>query len=118
MYLPQFFKENYPAVRLCIKHINKETVEQYQKEERTLMAKRLRSSRYRVKDLIDIMNIDRISTEEKVNQLKTELAAHFQDPSFEKCRNMGEILKKNLKLTLLKPMRQLDKKRVDTFNNF
>lgn len=118
MYLPQFFKENYPAVRLCIKHINKETVEQYQKEERTLMAKRLRSSRYRVKDLIDIMNIDRISTEEKVNQLKSELAIHFQDPSFEKCRNMGELLKKNLKLTLLKPMRQLDKKRVDSFNNF
>ena len=118
MYLPQFFKENYPAVRLCIQHIDKETVKQYQKEERTLIAKRLRSSRYRVKDLIDIMNIDRISTEEKVNQLKSELAVHFQDPTFEKCRNMGEVLKKNLKTTLLKPMRQLDKKRNDSFQNF
>lgn len=118
MYLPQFFKENYPAVRLCIKHISKEGSQQYQKEERTLIAKRLRSSRYRVKDLIDIMTIDQISTPEKVNMLKGELAIHHDDPTFERCRNMGEILKKNLKTTLLKPMRMLDKKKQNTFQNF
>lgn len=118
MYLPQFFKENYPAVRLCIQHITREATQQYQKEERTLIAKRLRSSRYRVKDLIDIMTIDRISTAEKVDQLKRELAIHHQDPSFERCRNMGEILKKNLKTMLLKPMRMLDKKKQDTFRRF
>lgn len=118
MYLPQFFKENYPAVRLCIKHINKEGAQQYQKEERTLIAKRLRSSRYRVKDLLDIMTIDVMSTPEKVAMLKKELALHHHDPSFEKCRNMGEILKKNLKTTLLKPMRLLDKKKQNTFHKF
>lgn len=110
MYLPQYFKENYPAVRLCITHIGRETMMQYQKEERTLIAKRLKSSRYRVKDLVDIMIKDRISTDEKVNQLKHELAEHFNDDSFLKCRNMGEILKKNMKVTLLKPMRNLDRR--------
>lgn len=111
MYLPQFFKENLPAVKLVLKHIPRETAAQYQKEERTLIAKRLRSSRYRVKDLLDIMTIDRISTPKKVNILKKELAEHFEDKGFLKCKNMGEILKKNLKVTLLKPMRNLDKKK-------
>lgn len=118
MYLPQFFKENYPAVRLCIQHIGREAVNQYQKEERTLIAKRLKSSRYRVKDLLDIMQIDEISTPEKVDQLKRDLATHFQDPSFLRCRNMGEVVKKNLKMTLLKPMQSLDKRKENTFQNF
>ncbi len=109
MYLPQFFSENWKAVKLCLQNISRETAYQYQKEERTLIAKRLRSSRYRTKDLIDLMIIDRISTPEKVNQLKKELADHFEDQSFLKCRNMGEIVKKNLKVTLLKPMRKLSK---------
>lgn len=115
MYLPQFFKENFPAVKLCIKHIPRETVIQYQKEERTLIAKRLRSSRYRLKDLLDIMCRDKISPPEKVDQLKKELALHFEDPSFLKCRNMGEVLKKNLKVTLLKPMRKLEKQKPSIF---
>lgn len=110
MYLPQFFKENIRAVELCIQLIPHETAKQYQKEERTLIAKRLRSSRYRVKDLLDIMCVDKISVPEKVNQLKKELAAHYNDPTFLKCRNMGEVVKKNLKMTLLKPMRSLSKK--------
>lgn len=110
MYLPQYFKENFPAVRLCMKHIGKETTYQYQKEERVLMAKRLRSSRYRVKDLLDIMTIDQISTPDKVEQLKLELSEHFNNPKFLKCRNMGEVVKENLKQTLLKPMRSLDTK--------
>ncbi len=109
MYLPQFFKENYPAVRLCIQHIKKEVVQQYQKEERTLIARRLRNQRYRLKDLLDIMTNDNISTPEKTDQLKHELSEHFDDPSFLKCRNMGEILKKHLKVTLLKPMRNLER---------
>jgi len=118
MYLPQFFKENWPAVKLCLKSISQETAIQYQKEERALIAKRLRSSRYRTKDLLDIMVKDNISTPEKVVQLKTELAEHFKDPSFLKCRNMGEILKKNLKVTLLRPMQMLSKNKVHSTNLF
>lgn len=110
MYLPQFFKENYLAVDLCTKYISSEALKQYQTEERTLMAKRIRTSRYRIKDLVDIMMIDKISTFEKVKQLRQELAEHFEDSSYLTCKNMGEILKKNLKKTLLKPMRMLSTK--------
>ena len=42
MYLLQFFKENAKFVTLSLKHISKESVQQYRQEERSLMAKRLR----------------------------------------------------------------------------
>ena len=116
MYLPQFFKENYPMVKLGIDLITPETAFQYQKEERVLIAKRLRSMRYRLKDLLDIMCKDQISNIEKVERLKKELANHFQDEKFLKCKNMGEIVKKNLKVTLLKPMRQISEK--DQMKNY
>ena len=116
MYLPQFFKENYPAVRLSIQHIKLEAVKQYQQEERSLIARRLRNSRYRLKDLLDIMCIDQISTPEKVEKLKHELADHFQEVSFLRCRNMGEILKKHLKMTLLKPMQKLEREATSPHN--
>ncbi|MFK7899954.1 MAG: hypothetical protein AB8B61_04265 [Cyclobacteriaceae bacterium] len=110
MYLPQFFKENNPLVKLGMQLITPETAFQYQKEERVLIAKRLRSMRYRLKDLVDIMTTDNISNPEKVKQLREELAVHFNDKTFLKCRNMGEIVKKNLKVTLLKPMRLINRK--------
>ncbi len=117
MYLPQYFKENNPAVNLCTRLIGVDTAYQYQKEERVLIAKRLKSTRYRVKDLLDIMTIDQISTPEKVDQLKYELSGHFHNHKFMKCTNMGDIVKENLKQTLLKPMRSLDR-RYETFQNF
>ena len=73
LYLPQFFKENYAFVDLCLKHLNKESIAQYQAEERTLITFRLASSRYRIKELLDIMAKDEISTPEKIAQLKHEL---------------------------------------------
>jgi hypothetical protein len=107
IYFPQFFKENYPAVKLCLKHITRETAFQYQKEERTLMARRLKTSRYRLKDLIDTMMKDTIAPHEYVVELRGELAEYFKDDSYHECKNMGEILKKNLKKTLLSPMRKI-----------
>src|SRR5215475_428816 len=70
MYLPQFFKENNPFVETCLKHLNKDSIEQYQTEERTLMTFRLASARYRILKLLDIMVADIISTPEKTAQLK------------------------------------------------
>jgi len=103
LYLPQFFKENKAFVDLSLKHLNKDSIEQYQAEERTLMTFRLASARYRIKELLDIMSKDNISTPEKVNQLKTELGAQYNNINvFKKCNSMGQILKRNLKQTLQK----------------
>ncbi len=103
LYLPQFFKENKAFVDLSLKYLDKDSIAQYQAEERTLMTFRLASARYRIKELLDIMSRDKISTPEKLNQLKAELGAYYgNSPAFFKCRSMGQLLKRNLKQTLQK----------------
>lgn len=96
LYAPQFFKENFPFVDLCMKYLNENTVKQYQSEERSLMARRIRSSHYRVNQLLQVMAGETLSTPEKTNQLKTELAEHYKDPDFLTCNSMGEIMKCSL----------------------
>ncbi len=102
LYLPQFFKENYTYVEIAMAHLNKESIEQYQFEERTMITFRLASSRYRIKELLDIMGKDTISTADKTKQLTKELNAHFSTHSFSRCKSMGEVVKRQLKQTLQK----------------
>ena len=109
LYIPQFFKENIAFVDLCIKHLNKDSIEQYQAEERTLMAFRVASSRHRLMELLNIMAKDAISTAEKLLELKTALAAHFQNPAFLKCRSMGQLVKRQMKQTLQKNLALIQK---------
>jgi len=100
LYLPQFFKENYAIVELCTKLLTRESFEQYRKEERSLIARRVRLSRYKIKDLMDVIVQDEISSKEKTEHLKKELAKHYSNDGFLKCRSMGEIVKKSLALAL------------------
>ncbi|HRH60628.1 MAG TPA: hypothetical protein PL045_08665, partial [Chitinophagaceae bacterium] len=102
LYLPQFFKENKPFVNAVMEHLDKESIAQYQTEEHTLLAFRLASSRYRIKELADIMHDDEISKPEKIVQLRNELAEYFQSPMFLKCNTMGQLVKAQLKQTLRK----------------
>lgn len=109
LYLPQFFKDNFPFVDLCLKCLNKESIDQYQTEERTMMALRLASSRYRIKDLLDIMSEDVISTPEKIKQLAEQLSEHHHSPQFLKCRSAGDLVKMNLKFILRKNLKLIPK---------
>jgi hypothetical protein len=104
LYLPQFFKENFELVQLAQKHLDKNSIAQYQTEERTLIAFRLLSSRYRVKELLDIMHDDTISKPEKIKQLSEDLAASFKQPAFLRCTTMGQMVKTQLKQTLRKSL--------------
>ncbi len=104
LYLPQFFKENYRFVELAQKLLDANSIKQYQTEERTMMTFRLVSSRYRVKELLDIMTEDEISKNEKINQLKNELASHFNQPFYTKSKTMGQLVKTHLKQTLRKSL--------------
>jgi hypothetical protein len=104
LYLPQFFKENYSFVQLAQHYLDKNSIAQYQTEERTMMAFRLVSARYRVKELLDIMHDDTISKPEKIHQLSEELAAHFKQPAYLRCTTMGQMVKTHLKQTLRKSL--------------
>ena len=102
LYFPQFFKENFPFVQLCLSHLNNESIAQYQFEERTMITFRLVSSRYRIKELLDIMKDDEISTPEKMQQLIEELNNYHNTNHFSRCKSIGDIVKTNLKQTLRK----------------
>ena len=100
LYLPQFFKENKAFVDMAAAHLNRESIEQYQVEERTLIAFRIASSRYRILDLLNIMTKDTISTPEKRQQLQHELAEHFDNANFLKFKTMGQVVKQTLRCSL------------------
>jgi hypothetical protein len=105
-YLPQYFKENNPIIYLGIKYMSHETVKQYQLEERSMIAARIRSNLSRVQELLGIMQRSRISTIEKVALLKRELNQHHKTDAFNHCQSMGEIVLTNIELLLRKEFEQ------------
>ena len=104
-----FLKKIIRLLNYAFTHLNKESIEQYQFEERTMITFRLASSRYRIKELLDIMTKDEISTPQKVTQLKTELGEYLHNTVFKKCHSMGEVVKTQLKQTLQKNLMLVQK---------
>jgi len=100
LYLPQFFKENLKVVEFCRSLLDQKTIIQYQKEERTLITKRLLSSRRKLQRLISIMEKDILSKPEKVSHLAKDLAKYHNTEQFLKCKSMGDVLKLHLKKLL------------------
>jgi hypothetical protein len=100
VYMPQYFKQNNPLIELGIKLMTPESVWQYQIEERSMIASRLKSESQRVYDLMDVMSKDEIAPAENVDQLKNELAKHYNDDRFLACQTMGEIVWHSLELVM------------------
>jgi hypothetical protein len=100
VYLPQYFKQNNPILQVGFEVLTPESVRQYQREERALIANRVKTSKYILKDVLDAMIADTLSTPDYEQSLKQDLCRHYNTSDFERCKNMGEILKMNLKLVL------------------
>ncbi len=100
VYMPQYFKQNNSLIELGMKLMTPESVWQYQIEERSMIASRLKSENQRVYDLMDVMSKDEIAPLENVDQLKSELAKHYQDDRFLACQTMGEIVWHSLELVM------------------
>src|SRR5690606_21353242 len=93
VYRPQFFKENYKMVELVSERLQENSIEQYRREERSLLAKRMINASLRFKELIRCMINDHISTEENVKQLRRDLFIFTKDIKFKRARSMGQILR-------------------------
>jgi hypothetical protein len=93
VYKPQFFKENYKMVQMVEKRLKPASIEQYKKEERSLMAKRILTSRKRLKALLRCMVNDHITSKENLEELKMELYNYTLDMKFKRCRSMGQVLR-------------------------
>jgi len=100
VYLPQFFHQNQPFLKLTMEKLAPENVLQYQKEERSLIANRVRVSHGRFNALMDVMREDIISTDDNIQRLGAQLAVHYQDDRFEACHTMGELVYHSIMLLL------------------
>jgi len=96
VYRPQFFKENYEMVKLVQEKLPESSVDQYKVEERSMIVKRFLSFEVRVKELINCMKNDTISTEKNINLLKEQTYELTSDVNFKRSENMGELLKHTL----------------------
>jgi hypothetical protein len=92
VYRPQFFKENYPMVKLVKEKLESSSIDQYKHEERAVLAKRIISAENRIKRLMKIMRSDTISTDAHVAQLQKELYNYTHDLNFKKAKSMGDIM--------------------------
>jgi len=100
IYRPQFFKENFVMVNLVSESFQKLSIDQYKIEERSIMAKRLKSYHDRIEDLMDCMVVDTISTKENVDSLKLKIYEFTLDMNFKRCKSMGQIIKNALAYVL------------------
>lgn len=92
VYRPQFFKENFQMVELVREKLQKNSVDQYKIEERSIVAKRIISSGTRIKRLVEIAKTDDISLNENIDQLKGEIYDLTLDLNFKKSTKMGQVL--------------------------
>ncbi|MDP0496098.1 MAG: hypothetical protein Q7Q73_07810 [Verrucomicrobiota bacterium JB024] len=100
IYQPQFFKDNLAVVELCTGLLNYETMVQYQNEERALIARRANTAPYRLNNLKVCMSEDHLSEEEKIHQLRKELADYHGYKEFLRCETMGEVVFTNIEYCL------------------
>lgn len=96
VYRPQFFKENATMVNLVAKKFQKESIDQYKVEERSIIAKRMISYHDRISALLNCMINDTISQPENIKLLKSKIYDYTLDLKFKRSKNMGEILKNAL----------------------
>ncbi|MFD0861293.1 hypothetical protein ACFQ1M_03670 [Sungkyunkwania multivorans] len=93
VYRPQFFKENSTLVMMVQDKLLANSIEQYKKEERSVIAKRMKGADKRIKKLLKCMVKDKISPFENVKILRAELYEYTLDMKFKRCRTMGQLLR-------------------------
>lgn len=104
VYLPQFYKENLPVVKLCTKYLNYATMQQYQQEERSLIARRYLSEKSRLRSLFRAMKHYPAEPPAKVVQLKKELGEYHGTGVFDDCMSMGDIVERHIEFMLGKQL--------------
>lgn len=103
IYLPQYYTQNNPIIKIGLKHMTPETVKQYQREERSNIANRLKVEQTRVDDLLAAMKQERLSKSENIKQLRKELAAFYEENDFLTCNCMGDLVAMSLEMLTRKP---------------
>lgn len=96
LYKPHLFKENMKFSQMVSEKLEKNSIEQYQNEERSVMVKRMVGSEKRLNDLLKAMKSMELSSPEKLEQLKKEIYQFTKDVNFKKAASMGEVIESAL----------------------
>jgi hypothetical protein len=89
VYRPQFLKENNVFVTLVAEVLEQLFIEQYKREERSLLAKRAKSAAGRLKRLMNCMKNDEVSQSAKILELKTAFLELTREVKFKKSKKQG-----------------------------
>jgi len=100
IYRPQYFKENKIMVDMVNERLKPNSIEQYRKEVKSLIVKRISNSQKRFKDLMKVMKQEEIAPTKHIDLLKTGFRKLYQTNSFEKCTSMGEITEQAILYTI------------------
>ncbi len=92
VYRPQFFEENKVIMDIVKEKLDKNSVNQYKIEERSILAKRILSSSVRVNKLIECMMTDCISNKENIMLLSQQIYSLTRDKNFKGVTKMGQIM--------------------------
>jgi len=92
VYQPERMPENRALATMTREVLPVESVHQYIKEERALLARRAAGEQGRLNQLLRCMKADRISATAHVEALQQQLFALTGDVNFKKAQNMGGIL--------------------------
>lgn len=103
VYLPQYFKQNNPIIEIGLKLLSPESVHQYQREERALMANRLKMEKSRIDDLMEAMSKETLASEVNIKKLRKDLSEHYDEPAFLTCTNMGQLVRQSLNMLVKNP---------------
>jgi hypothetical protein len=106
IYMPQFFKENNPIINLGFKSMSPVLELQYQKEERMRLLNRVRAAGMQLQQLLTSMKGDVLSTPEKTEQLRNELAELYDVDAFFSCTTMGQVVVVSLQMLEKQPVRK------------
>jgi hypothetical protein len=96
VYRPQFCIENLDMVNLVRNKIQKESIDQYKIEERSIVAKRMLSYQTRINSLTQCMQNDILSIPNYIERLREDIYQYTLDVAFRRSHTMGDIVKNAL----------------------
>lgn len=100
LYLPQFYKENWPYVKSVSAHYKPASVEKIREAERALLRHKYESNEPAFNTLLSAMEQDELSEPYKVKQLQNDLNHYFKTVAFSQCTGMGSLVRMQLSLLL------------------
>jgi hypothetical protein len=92
LYKPHLFKENFLFTQLVKDKLKKNSIEQYQNEERSILVRRLAGFEERLSELLLAMKSNELSPLLNFERLKQETYKVTLDKNFRNANSMGEIV--------------------------